>query len=684
MGEISQAKLVTFVCPTCGYALRFDSNNKYTTCSCCKNQVEKQCVINLNYISNTNDSAFINSYTCNKSMFSIHLKAKKELLNKSTISKGFLDNQRKFLSADDAVKLDSLIAQFYLKFDNPNNIIDISQLWEIASKIKRIDDNNVYAEFMINLIEKKSLKDVLIRKDSLDKAKIFIPYLITQNKLLANFYDEDLFYVMNYIINTSITEEEKLLYVTKILSEKLEFKHSLSECCNAIDILLKYDFLMEEKQNLVKKVSDIFSLNNTSDLLTYLSICQEVKLNVENQFSKKHLIKLLKNENGVDVACLIDFIAKDSKINKGKKVSLIKSILDIFLNKNSFSLTALESANLIESLINSNIKEIQTEQIYKKIVTLTLVEKINIEELSKEDSKKILKEVKKNNKAKCRNSKDSSKIHFSLSEYRIIKMHKEKQARIANATEHNREMKKQEEFENSQLIAYLIESKLSPKLKKVLIDSIKIPYYYESYKTVVGIMNLIYTSNYEDKENLFNFFLINCLNLKNFENILMVMEFVKRTNLTAPKKDNIFNFLILAKAKFINLDIVAKVYLNSYFLDVNKRFKSMFLELANNNKDLFYQLNNIDIIYDSGDINNDTYLLIIKCMEKFALQSVVKDHIFDLLAETKQRLLNRCIFDFSNEIKLNNKKIIKWLEKKPLSEKEYKNKEIEKFCKSLY
>ncbi|MBQ7307927.1 MAG: hypothetical protein IJW82_05300 [Clostridia bacterium] len=750
-------KLVTYICPTCGTALKFEQNKRSTTCPSCKNEVEKQFVVNLNFVSTSDDENFKNCYSYDKSLFKFNFESK---MGTSTGIKKreFIEIPTHRLTPNEMIELDNLIQGLTFKMDKPNKLKDTNELFKYANDILSIDDNNVYGVFLLKYLKNESLTDVLSRRDSLDKADFFIPYLMTNNKVLYRTFDEDITQIITYILNCNLkTSNEKYEAIRSVYFDHLKEKHFFSQYSESIFILTACDISLQLKQNIVRDIIDISILNSYESLVKYIKACLSVKLNIDNIFAKNKLKLYIYGLKGAIISNLIEYIWSLEELLPQKRMEYLTSLLDQFLFASENNMTAQECASLIDVLKNKPLKPAKLKKYLERIVLLSLVEKVDVDGIEKIESKKIKRQIKANRKSKPKTNGSLKDLWSFWDEYwwkkpykiccavafvivfgvlvkfnfhkvsqlftdnvteamsalglaalcslalfiplgallniliapikwltlyfttkveygndiKVKRMSDRKEALILKAEKQNKDLKTHEEFENARLIAYLVEVDLDDNLKHYLIELIKTPYTYEPYDEVLNLIDLINHSNYTDKEQLVKFLILNCINLNSYKEALTTLEFIKRLNLPAKKREEYTKYLLYNKAKKSLTSVTGYLYLFSYLENEIERFKYMFSIICTYNKDLFYELNNIDVAYSSGDISDDLYLLVCKSIIKFAFNSVSIDHLPEIEKNIKVRLNNAGISDFSMANKAANAKIINWVSKKPLTEKTY-------------
>ena len=750
-------KLVTYICPTCGTALKFEQNKRSTTCPSCKNEVEKQFVVNLNFVSTSDDENFKNCYSYDKSLFKFNFESKQGISN-GIKQREFVEIPTHRLSPNEMVELDNLIQGLLFKMDKPNKLKDTNELYRYANEILSIDENNVYGVFLLKFLKNEPLTDVLSRRDSLDKAEFFVPYLMTNNKLLYRTLDEDVTQIVTYILNCNLkTSNEKHEAIKSLYFEHLKEKHFFSDFAESVFIITACDMSLNLKQDIVKSLIDVSILNSYESLVKYIKACLMVNLDIDCIFAKNKIKLYIYGFKGVLISNLIDYVWSLEEVLPNKRMDYINNILDQFLFNSQTNMTAQECASLIDVLKNKSLPQPKLKKYLEQIVLLSLVEKVDVDVINKTESKKIKRQIKVNRKNQPREKGSYRDLWSFWSEYwwkkpymiccivafvlifgvlvvfnfdkvsqiftdnlteamsalglaalcsaalfipfgalinlliapikwlilyfsskteydqdlKVKRMSDRKDALILKAEKKNKDLKTHEEFENARLIAYLVEVDLDEKLKHSLIELIKTPYIYEPYDEVLNLIDLINQSNYADKEALVKYLILNCINLNSYKEALTTLEFIKRLNIPSKKREEYTKYLLYNKAKKSLTNVTGYLYLFSYLENEVDRFKYMFSIICTYNKDLFYELNNVDVAYASGDISDDLYLLVCNSVIRFAFNSVTKDHLPELEKAVKVRLNNSGITDFSQVNKSSNSKIINWVTKKPLTEKSY-------------
>lgn len=762
MNNRQEGKLVTYICPTCGTALKFENDKKTTICPSCKNEVEKQYVVNINFANSNDNSEYNNLYTYDKSLFKFNFEDKNNFSN-DVKKREFIEIPSQKLSPNDILKLDSLIQELLFKMDNPNKIKDTTELKNLTNEILCIDENNIYGVFISNYLLKNPLSEILSRRDSLDKSDFIVPYLMTTNKILYRYYDSDINQIIIYVLNSNIkTNSEKFDCIENIIFEHLFENHYFNEFTESIFTFLNCDFPLQLKQNFVKKLLDTFLLNDYNSFIKYIQLCVNLNLNIDCLFSKNKLKCYIYGFNGNVISKIINFLWSIESISNSKKTEYTFSILNQLLYVSPKNLSAQECASLINSLKDKTIKTSKLSKYFQQIVTLSMIEKEDVDNIKKLENNKIKKQIKLNKRLKpteitqtdelwsfwkdywwnkpfkicCLISfivlfstliifnikdiaqylkiKDFSEVMSLLGlsclccfilfiplgallntliapikwltlliktksiinsdeDFKIVIMNNRKNALIMKAEKRNKDLKVHEEFENARLIAYLIETQLDEKIKKKLIDLIKLPYLYESYDEVLNLIDLINRSNYLDKDNLIKFLLLNCININSYKEALTTLEFIKRLSISKSKKEDFTKYLLYKKTKKALTSVTGYLYLISYIDNDIDKFRYMFNIICSYHKDLFFEMNNIDVAYASKEINDDLYLLVCKSVIRFAFSSVNKDHFNELETQIKQKISISGIKDFSPHIKVSNSKIIKWINKKPLNQKQLSN-----------
>ena len=157
------------------------------------------------------------------------------------------------------VELDNLIQGLLFKMDKPNKLKDTNELYRYANEILSIDENNVYGVFLLKFLNNESLTEVLSRRDSLDKAEFFVPYLVTNNKMLHRPLDEDVTQIITYILNCNLkTSNEKHEAIRSVYFEHLKEKHFFSDLAESVFILTACDMSLNLKQDIVKSLMYLF------------------------------------------------------------------------------------------------------------------------------------------------------------------------------------------------------------------------------------------------------------------------------------------------------------------------------------------------------------------------------------------------------------------------------------------
>ena len=756
MNGRQEGKLVTYICPTCGTALKFDSDKKSTVCPSCKNEVEKQFVVNINFASNSDDAYFKSAYSYDKSLFKFNFEEKKDILE-GKHKREFLEIPSHRLTPNEMVQVDSLIQELMFKMDKPNKIKDTKELQTIAGSILCIDDNNVYGLFISNFLNNEPLTPVLSRRDSLDKANFFVPYIMTTNKVLYRTFDEDIDQIVTYVLNSNLkTTAEKFDCISSVFFEHLKEKHRFNDYAESVFTIASCDVDVSLKHNIVKKLADISLLNDYESFVKYIKVCQTVGINVDSLFSKNKLKCYIYGFKGTEISKIVQFIWSLETLMPNKRMDYITLLVENYLTQSN-NLTAEECASLIDELKDKPFKQSKLKSFLERIVMLSMVEKVDIESIKKLENRKIKHQIKYS-KAIMSTQKSSLKElwsfwkdywwkkpfkmcclasflaifillailnfegivglftgkiddgmtalgHIALISFILFipagalintimapvkwftlvvrsritqnkdlgmkNFYKKNSSVILKAENRNKELKQHEEFENARLIAYLVEVNLPDKLKKDLISLIKMPYLYEQYDEVLNLIDLISRSNYQDGDNLIKYLILNCINLNTYKEALTTLEFIKRLNVTSVAKDEFIKYLLYKKTKKSLTSVTGYLYLFSYLNNEVDRFKYMFSILCTYNQNLYYEMNNVDIAYASGDISDDIYMLVCKCVIRFALHSVPKDHLHELENNINLKLYNARIKEFTLANRVANSKIIRWVNKKPLTEKGY-------------
>ena len=176
-------------------------------------------------------------------------------------------------------------------------------------------------------------------------------------------------------------------------------------------------------------------------------------------------------------------------------------------------------------------------------------------------------------------------------------------------------------------------------------------------------------STFIDKDDLVKHLVYNCIRIENYQDGLIILEYLRRNyDLSRQKQNSYINFILTSKLSNNIQSITGYLYLYRYFPKATDEFKYDFEALCRFNRDLFYQLNNLEIMYAAGEVSDDVYLLTCKAMQRFAIRSV-NGSVTPVVNEIKAKLNAKGIKSFSAENRFANAKIIKWLNKRPFTEK---------------
>ena len=367
MNGRQEGKLVTYICPTCGTSLKFDGDKKKTVCPSCKNEVEKQFVVNLNFAGSADDEAFKNFYTYDKSLFKFNFEDRKDVLT-NTKRREFVEIPSHRLSANDVIALDCLIQELLFKMDKPNKIKETGELYRYANEILSIDDNNVYGVFLLSFLSGQPLTDVLSRRDSLDKANFFVQYLMTNNKVLSRNFDEDIDQIVSYVLNSNLeTAEEKFEVLSSIFFEHLEKKHYFNEYAESVFIIASCDCSLQLRQNFIKRLMDICLLNDYQSFIKYIRVCLSVNLDIDCLFAKNKIKCYIYGLNANSISNVIEFLWSFDSVSLFKKKDYTISILDQFLFSAPINLSAQECAEVIDVLKIKHLSQSNLKNILNKL-----------------------------------------------------------------------------------------------------------------------------------------------------------------------------------------------------------------------------------------------------------------------------------------------------------------------------
>lgn len=210
--------------------------------------------------------------------------------------------------------------------------------------------------------------------------------------------------------------------------------------------------------------------------------------------------------------------------------------------------------------------------------------------------------------------------------------------------------------------AYIVNSDFPDVVKKNFVEKMNSCYLDEIKSAVYNIDN----GNYPMRQEVIYTLFSKISTIDKFSSVADMFQFINSLSLDSKIRNKIYLMLLANKVKKDVTSLFGYLSLYQFIDDDAIRFSKICELLVINKKELFLQLKQFELLYESGEINDDEFLLVLDVMRKTIAFSVAEGKIPQAIEELKSMQKDKGLFGYSDKVILGNEKYIKWLSKSRL------------------